>query len=1059
MRLSSLFALALLAGCSRELAVPTNAQLALSPAFASAAPRETLTLAASGGTGGYKFAFADGGKLSGADATIDRNSGAYQAGAQGSAQDIVQVADSSGAVAQARVTVSQKLFLSPSSAQIAPGGRVRFSATGGKPPYVFAIASGGETMTIDAQSGLFFAGTGGDQSAHVTVTDATGDARAQDNAFVQVSAAVKLFAPGKDALTPYGTLDLIATGGQPPYSFKLQAGSNSGGSVGIATGHYQAGPAGGGGVQDVVVVTDSFGQTDTVTLIPGPPLSARLDSADLHPGLAVHVVASGGKPPYAFAFDARGNHSNGQIDGITGEYTPGPNLGSQDTLVVTDSTPGTLAKVPVPGTAVGPQRWTGLRAPRRFTADLNGDTRADLVSVTPYPTDPTGMLETRITPANGAPIAAQYHYTGLYDAAAVDLNGDGHADLALLQAGAFRIVLANPDGTLGGGTQIAARGDNPNDSAVLAWGVESGKASFFFPDYSGAICSSATGFVRYSAATSSLSCALNFTFKTPPAGLLALAAVDLNLDGNLDLAWIDGSDSKNLHYSYGPAFSSTATLALGTGVSFSFAATSAEAQFAPFAHAGGSGIVLAAQITGKRVAMLIRAVAGGPPVATAVYDPNPAGPSLWGLLSLDAANTFLSFDHLSAAVQAFDVNLAKLTSPLPQASFAVDNLVAGDVDGDQAPDALTGNSTLGLVDVILGDGTGTFGRRPRLSGIPFPLAAADIDGDGVRDIVTIANGDSLQVVWRDGAQFAYGPAMPVTANGTQTLTLGKFAGGSNGNDPVIQQGDGTIVYAGSHLDGTFDPPQPFAQAPGGSTAYPVFLKLQAANFGDGPLTDLWGRVGTTITALLHDPAVPGVLAIGPSTPSKAGTCQISAPDLNGDGVTDFVMGCNNASNDTVVQYIVTTGSKGTLSFGSWTQLYTSPGPVSQTCTVGSNHIAIVVSGTEIVAVSYNGGVQPPKASPLGAWAASASVTHMTCQKLDGDNLTDIALTDSNDRVHVYIATAPDQFAEKLPALSLPGANIGALEQAAGGPCDLLIRPVGSSTDFTVLLNAGDATFP
>jgi hypothetical protein len=72
-------------------------------------------------------------------------------------------------------------------------------------------------MTLDPQRGVFFAGTEGNDTAQVTVVDQTADPAANDTAAVTVGAPVKLFAPDKDALTPYGTIDLIATGGQPPY--------------------------------------------------------------------------------------------------------------------------------------------------------------------------------------------------------------------------------------------------------------------------------------------------------------------------------------------------------------------------------------------------------------------------------------------------------------------------------------------------------------------------------------------------------------------------------------------------------------------------------------------------------------------------------------------------------------------------------------------------------------------------------------------------------------------------------------------------------------------------
>ncbi len=49
LRLPSLLGLLLLAGCSRDLAVPPRSTLALQDAFPSAAPNERLVLAVSGG--------------------------------------------------------------------------------------------------------------------------------------------------------------------------------------------------------------------------------------------------------------------------------------------------------------------------------------------------------------------------------------------------------------------------------------------------------------------------------------------------------------------------------------------------------------------------------------------------------------------------------------------------------------------------------------------------------------------------------------------------------------------------------------------------------------------------------------------------------------------------------------------------------------------------------------------------------------------------------------------------------------------------------------------------
>src|SRR5512138_204403 len=92
--------------CQRNLEVPAppnTVALSVAPAFVALSPRETATFAGAGGAGGYTFAFAQGGRLSGVDATIGATSGLYQAGSEGSAVDVVEVRDASGRTASASI--------------------------------------------------------------------------------------------------------------------------------------------------------------------------------------------------------------------------------------------------------------------------------------------------------------------------------------------------------------------------------------------------------------------------------------------------------------------------------------------------------------------------------------------------------------------------------------------------------------------------------------------------------------------------------------------------------------------------------------------------------------------------------------------------------------------------------------------------------------------------------------------------------------------------------------------------------------------------------------------
>ena len=81
-------------------------------------------------------------------------------------------------------------------------------------------------------------------------------------------------------------------------------------------------------------------------------------------------------------------------------------------------------------------------------------------------------------------------------------------------------------------------------------------------------------------------------------------------------------------------------------------------------------------------------------------------------------------------------------------------LLAADVDGDGIPDIVTADSMGDEVGVLPGDGTGGF-TAARLLGTgrgPHDVAAGDLDGDGVIDLVSAnADADSVSVLLGKGA--------------------------------------------------------------------------------------------------------------------------------------------------------------------------------------------------------------------------------------------------------------------------------------------------------------------
>lgn len=167
------------AGCGRSFSKPLSAN-PLPPLQAvveqtTVAPRGRTAIHVAGGKAPYHLALSSQG--SGATATVD-DQGRYQAGDQGPAIDLIRITDAAGDEATTSVTVGPGLALFPPQVATVPQGEVTFVASGGQPPYTFALAQGGNTSWGAMQSsGLYTAGPNPDETDTITVTDANGVVR------------------------------------------------------------------------------------------------------------------------------------------------------------------------------------------------------------------------------------------------------------------------------------------------------------------------------------------------------------------------------------------------------------------------------------------------------------------------------------------------------------------------------------------------------------------------------------------------------------------------------------------------------------------------------------------------------------------------------------------------------------------------------------------------------------------------------------------------------------------------------------------------------------------
>ncbi|HZL21391.1 MAG TPA: Ig-like domain-containing protein, partial [Polyangia bacterium] len=306
--------------------VTIGAGVTVTPPAPSIAPRGTITLSASGGSGtGYTFAILS--NVSGG--TISLLAGVYVAGSIASSTDLVTVTDSLGNLGTASISVGGGIAVSPSSLTTPPRGSQAFTATGGSGAGdVFTLTSHPSGGTVDATTGAYAAGAIGSATDVLSVVDPLGN---HGTVTITVGPGLAV-TPAAFAVAPLGQQTLAVSGGTGSgYNFALSS-NLSGGGIDPLTGLYTAG--GIGNVADVVTVLDALGNTATATITVTAALVATAGTVSAPPRASLTIAVSGGAPAYVFSISSNG--SGGSIDPATGAYTAGSNPNSTDVILIAD---------------------------------------------------------------------------------------------------------------------------------------------------------------------------------------------------------------------------------------------------------------------------------------------------------------------------------------------------------------------------------------------------------------------------------------------------------------------------------------------------------------------------------------------------------------------------------------------------------------------------------------------------------------------------------------------------------------------------------------------------
>jgi hypothetical protein len=276
----------------------------------------------------------------------------------------------------------------------------------------------------------------------------------------------------------------------------------------------------------------------------------------------------------------------------------------------------------------------------------------------------------------------------------------------------------------------------------------------------------------------------------------------------------------------------------------------------------------------------------------------------------------------------------------PRAS-RIDCVTFPDLNGDGAPDLLAVGQFVASSDVLLGAGGSTvptpnatprFGDRVHRRGLGFPTIAADLDGDGLVDVISW-NGTGLEVLLGGGGQLGDLQRL------SNVLTLGVAAGplfepAVAGTVIVFHDQASTFYAALPDGAGGFGPPYPLAlaQSGGGTFSAPVMALFPVdvgtpALYSNGALFLVQGP--GSLLAVQMQP-VPGV--------QHDDKCAYApAPYVPGATSAAFLVGCSvpNTSNGNETDFAVFVSTVSGLggaapSFSAWSPKFQWTNPYGTT---------------------------------------------------------------------------------------------------------------------------------
>jgi uncharacterized protein (UPF0548 family) len=533
--------------------------------------------------------------------------------------------------------------------------------------------------------------------------------------------------------------------------------------------------------------------------------------------------------------------------------------------------------------------------------DVNGDGKLDLVTANKY----DGTVSVLLGNGDGTFQTAQTFTAGPYpDSVAVaDVNGDGHADIVTADYGSqfapgttVSVLLGNGNGTFQTAQKFPV-GSFPRSVAVADLNGD------HHPDIVTANFGSNSVSVLLGNGNGTFQAAQNFAVGVSPD---SVAVADVSGDGHPDIVTANqkyGNVSVLLGNGNG-TFQTTRNFATDSSPAF-VAVGDVNGDHHPDIITAIPGNYTVSVLLGNgngtfQAAQLVPTGSG--PLAVAVSDLNGDGhPDIItasnGLYHHYAVSVLLgNGDGTFQAAQNFAVG------------YHPTSVAVADVNGDGIPDIITADDTQsGKVSVLLGNGNGTFQAAQNFFAGNYPrsVAVADVNGDGKPDLVT-ANSTYGTHQGTVGVLLGNGNGTFQAAQNVSTYHLSYSVAvadvNGDGHPDLIATNfsvSGKVSVLLGNGNGTFQKAQEFA-----TSKFPLSVAVADIN-GDGQpdlvVASLYGKV----SVLLGN----GDGTFHTATNFAAGTLPSSeaVADVNGDGHPDIVT-ANSALGSNIVSVLLGNGN-------------------------------------------------------------------------------------------------------------------------------------------------------